>query len=78
MTHLDLRSEGDLFVGMINGDVAEFSWDGSSFLRTSSKNFSSDGRMEGLKGCPMGFKIVLIETNGVFSLRIFNSTNDLV
>ena len=70
VTSIDLCEENKLLVGMMNGDLAEYSFDGSSFsspVNTSNAN----SQAYAVELCPGGTKVALLEAAGVFSLTIF-------
>ena len=70
VTNIDLCKENKLLVGMMNGDLAEFSSDGSSF--TSSVNISNpNSQIYAAELCPDRAKVVILEAAGVFNLTIF-------
>jgi hypothetical protein len=61
--HVDLSQENKLVVGMMNGDVAEYSSDGESFENNPPSNTTHSGsRVYGVKGCGEGKKVVVVET----------------
>jgi hypothetical protein len=71
---VDLSEENKLVVGMMNGDVSQYGSDGESFKNTPPSNFSHTGsRVYGVKACPEGRKVVLMEKDGVFKVIIYAS-----
>ena len=70
VTAIDLRQDNKLLVGMMNGDLAEYSSDGSSFSSTVNTS-NTNSQVYAVKLCPGGTKVALLEAAGVFSLTIF-------
>lgn len=63
---------------MKNGDLAEFSSDGQSFSQQASTATPS-AEAYGVKLCPGGVRVALLESAGVFSLNIFpNDSSETV
>ena len=73
VTSVDLTADNRILVGMINGDLAEFSSDGQSFSDTGSNTSNANAQVYDAKLCPDGARVVLLETDGVFSLKVFNA-----
>jgi hypothetical protein len=72
VTSVDLTADNRILAGMINGDLAEFSSDGQSFSDTDSNISNTNAQVYDAKLCPDGVRVVLLETEGVFSLKIIN------
>ena len=70
VTSVDLSEDNRLLVGMMNGDLAEYSSDGSSFTSPAPTS-NANSQVYAAQLCPGGTKVVLLETAGVFSLVIF-------
>lgn len=77
VTCVDLSSEGILLLGMANGTVTQYLWGGSAFGEPSSLN-NSNSRVEGVAACPNDGKVVLLETEGVFSLKVLDADDNVV
>jgi hypothetical protein len=73
VTSVDLTSDNRILAGMINGDLAEFSSAGESFSSTGSNTSNANAQVYDAKLCPDGARVVLLETDGVFSLKVFNA-----
>jgi hypothetical protein len=65
VTSLDLTRDNKILVGMMNGDMAEFTSDGLSFSESGTNSTNPGGHVYGVKICPNG-KLALLETGGVF------------
>ena len=70
VTSVDLSEDNKLLVGMMNGDLAEYSSDGSSFASPTPTS-TDNSQVYAAELCPGGTKVVLLEAAGVFSLVIF-------
>ena len=70
VTSVDLSEDNRLLVGMMNGDLAEYSSDGSSFTSPAPTS-NANSQVCAAQLCPGGTKVVLLEAAGVFSLIIF-------
>ena len=74
VTSIDLSENNKLLVGMMNGDLAEYSSDGSSFS-SSANTSNTNSQVYAVEVCPGGTKVTVLEAAGVFSLVIFPTDN---
>ena len=73
VTSVHATSDNRLLAGMMNGDLAEFASDGQSFSPVGANTSNSNSRVYGVKLCPEGVRIALMEEAGVFQLSVFSS-----
>ena len=72
VTCIDLCKENKLLVGMMNGDLAEYSSDGQLF-QSPVITVNPNEEVFAVKLCPGGTKVAIMEAAGIFSLKIFPS-----
>jgi hypothetical protein len=72
VTCIDLSKENKLLVGMMNGDLAEYSFDGQLF-QSPVITVHPNEEVFAVKLCPGGTKVAIMEAAGIFSLIILPS-----